>query len=180
MSNQMIKRYFPKTNAALKALVKDESVHLGEIDVHAVEDMSFVFSNHEFDGDGGINFNADFERQNFRGLETWDVSHVKNMARMFCGLKYFNHDISNWDVSSVTNMHSMFRVCIYFNQPLEKWDVSKVTNMHKMFLGCLEFNQSLENWDVSSVGKMMDMFSGCDVLEKLPKWYLKRNKGEKD
>ncbi|WP_281769759.1 BspA family leucine-rich repeat surface protein, partial [Helicobacter ailurogastricus] len=104
------KRYFPKTNEELKELVKDENIHLGEIDVSGVEDMSGVFS--------------DSQRQNFEGLESWDVSKVKNMTGMFAGAKHFNHDISSWDVSKVNSMKGMFSCgCKNFNQPLDKWDV---------------------------------------------------------
>ncbi|BEG58251.1 hypothetical protein NHP21005_19390 (plasmid) [Helicobacter sp. NHP21005] len=123
------KRYFPKTREELIELVKDEKVHLGEIDVSAVEDMQWVF--------------YQSPRQNFEGLETWDVSHVKNMAAIFDGAKHFNHDISSWDVSGVTNMHCMFRDCKNFNQPLESWNVSKVTNVKEMFSSCTNFNQPL-------------------------------------
>lgn len=79
------KRYFPKTNEELKELVKDENIHLGEIDVSGMEDMSEIFKNSQ--------------RQNFKGLEAWDVGHVKNTIEIFAGAKHFNHDIPSWDVS---------------------------------------------------------------------------------
>src|SRR5690606_40748428 len=33
------------------------------------------------------------------GIESWDVSHVRNMSFMFRRAKNFNQDISSWDVS---------------------------------------------------------------------------------
>ncbi len=194
------KRYFPRTNAELKELVKDENIHLGEIDVSGVEDMSLVFSHAEISEDGDVQIFGyeDFERQNFEGLETWDVSRVKNMKGMFAGVKHFNHDISSWDVSNVTDMSWMFYGCRTFNQPLDKWDVFGVTNMRGMFFStnfnqplenwdvsnvvnmeimfsdCKNFNQSLDDWDVSRVTNMKKMFAKCHAYGELPKWCEKK------
>ncbi|WP_274377888.1 BspA family leucine-rich repeat surface protein [Helicobacter ailurogastricus] len=73
---------------------------MGGIDISAIEDLNCVFSN------GYKNF----ERRNFDGLETWDVSHVKNMGRTFSRAICFDHDISAWDVSNVTNTVGMFSI----------------------------------------------------------------------
>ncbi|WP_233705228.1 BspA family leucine-rich repeat surface protein, partial [Helicobacter bizzozeronii] len=140
----------------LKKLVADESVHLGEIDISQITDLSFVFSN------GDTEYEDDetesFERQDFEGLEDWDVSHVTNMEGMFYKATHFNHDISSWNVSNVKNMQAMFRACKSFNQPLNNWDVSRVENMKCLFLWCENFNQPLNDWNVSSV-KRMKLFS---------------------
>ncbi|WP_233716008.1 DUF285 domain-containing protein [Helicobacter suis] len=50
-------------------------------------------------------------RENFEGLETWDVSHVINMYGIFANATCLNHDISNWNVSRVENMGEMFDDC---------------------------------------------------------------------
>ncbi|CRF50497.1 Chitinase [Helicobacter heilmannii] len=170
------KRYFPKTKEALKEIVKYDMIHLAEIDVSAIEDMSFVFSNSRINEEGKIEYtNEYFERQNFEGLEAWDVSHVKNMAGMFWGACYFNHDISGWDVSKATNMESMFQECRSFNQPLNSWNVSNVTTMKSMFDHCADFNQPLDSWNVSKVKNMHSMFYYCvDFNQPLDSWNVSK------
>ena len=118
-------KYFPKTKAELKELIKsriegENRVDLNDIDVSNITDMSELFC--------GLNFNGDISK--------WDVSNVTNMARMFYDCELFNKDISSWDVSNVTNMTSMFYNCKNFNQDISTWDVSNVTDMQDMFYNC--------------------------------------------
>ena len=104
-----------------------------------------------------------YEFDDFKSIETWDVSNVTNMSGMFDTCNCFNPaygnvenmpDLTYWDVSSVTDMSGMFSH-IYggamFNQDISGWDVSNVTNMAGMFLGNQYFNQDLSSWDVSKV-----------------------------
>ncbi|MCW1355590.1 BspA family leucine-rich repeat surface protein, partial [Campylobacter jejuni] len=127
-------KFIPDTKEELQALVKDEAIHLGDIDTSNITDMSelFLYS----------------KREDFSGIETWDVSNVVNMRGMFSGCKFFNEDIETWDVSHVVDMGWMFYNCTFFNQDLSSWDVSKVENMERMFSGCHSFNQDLSSWDV--------------------------------
>ena len=141
-------RYYPKTRDELESLVRVESLNLGDIDTSAITDMSWLFF-----------YNW---RKDFSGIESWDVSSVTNMSRMFVGCKNFNQPLNNWDVSSVTDMNGVFADCENFNQPLDNWNVSSATNMRAMFADCKNFNQPLDNWDVSSVTDMSVMFAGCE------------------
>ncbi|BDQ29598.1 hypothetical protein ASB7_14350 [Helicobacter ailurogastricus] len=50
----MAKKYCPQSKEELKALVADESVHLGEIDISKITDLSFVFSHATGGGGGGV------------------------------------------------------------------------------------------------------------------------------
>ena len=106
----------------------------------------------------------------FKSIETWDVSNVTSMAGLFNTCNCFNPnyvnienipDLTYWDVSSVTNMSGMF-YHIYggamFNQDISGWDVSNVTNMYRMLMGSNQFNQDLSSWDVSKVTNC-DQFS---------------------
>ena len=45
----------------------------------------------------------------------------------------FNEDISRWNVSSVKNMARMFCEAYSFNQPLNDWDISNVKYTQFMF-----------------------------------------------
>lgn len=55
--------YTPITKEDLKNRIKDENVHLGDIDVKNITDMSELF--------------LKSTRKNFDGIEKWDVSNVK-------------------------------------------------------------------------------------------------------
>ncbi|WP_235852266.1 BspA family leucine-rich repeat surface protein [Helicobacter mehlei] len=162
------KKYCPQNKEELKKLAADESVHLGEIDISQITDLSFVFSHATSHGDQA----PAFMRKDFEGLENWDVSHVSNMEGMFYRAILFNHDISSWDVSKVEKMNCMFKKCAIFNQPLNSWNVSSVTDMGHMFYGCEDFNQPLDKWDVSNVHHGLgDMFKDCASLKDCPAWY---------
>ena len=104
------------------------------------------------------------------GLETWDMSNVKNMSGMFCFCYSLTKlDIGNWDVSNVANMSSMFYNC----QSLTKldiggWNTSKVKDMSRMFNYCHSLTKlDIGNWDVSKVTNMANIFNGCKNLTEL-------------
>ncbi|MDY3133173.1 MAG: BspA family leucine-rich repeat surface protein, partial [Campylobacter lanienae] len=90
-------RYYPKTKDELRSLVVAESLNLGDIDISAITDMSELF--------------YESGREDFSGIESWDVSSVTNMSWMFAGCENFNQLLDNWDVSSVTDMRGMFYGC---------------------------------------------------------------------
>ncbi|WP_086226312.1 DarT ssDNA thymidine ADP-ribosyltransferase family protein [Campylobacter devanensis] len=143
-----IKLYAPQSKDELENLIYNKDIYLGDIDTSSITDMSKLF--------------YESGRKDFSGIESWDVSSVTNMNKMFEYCNNFNQPLDNLDVSSVTNMSGMFRGCKNFNQPLNSWDVSSVTNMSEMFAYCNNFNQPLNSWDVSSVANMSWMFSGCN------------------
>lgn len=87
-------KYKPQNKEQLKKLVDDESIYLGDIDTSLITDMSYLF--------------ADSKREDFSGIEKWDVSNVKNMRGMFSDVKNFNHPLNLWDVSSLQDMTNMF------------------------------------------------------------------------
>jgi surface protein len=89
------------------------------------------------------------------GIDTWDVSAVTNMTRMFCRSE-FNQDIGNWDVASVETMHAMF-FSTPFNGDVRGWDVSNVSDLAAMF-AYSDFNRDLGGWDVSGVTNMTSIF----------------------
>ncbi len=150
-------KYKPNKRDELKALVKDESINLKDIDISLITDMSFVFS--------------DSERKDFSGIEDWDMSKVTNTNYMFYNAKNFNHPLNKWDMSNVSSMKGMFYEAKSFNQPLDKWDTSNVTNMSDMFHKALSFNKPLESWNVSNVANMKNMFGETDVFNQpLDKW----------
>lgn len=154
-------KYKPKTYKILKALANDDSIHLGDIDISNVKDLSRLF---EFS-----------KRKDFSGIENWDVSHVEYMDGMFEYCYHFNEPIGKWNVSKVISMNKMFYNCKKFNQPLEKWNVSHVENMAFMFAGCEKFNQPLNKWNVGNVKYIQGMFEEAESFNQpLDKWNVKK------
>ncbi|MCI7364316.1 MAG: DarT ssDNA thymidine ADP-ribosyltransferase family protein [Campylobacter lanienae] len=102
-----IKLYTPQSKDELKGLIYDEDIYLGDIDTSAITDMSGLFYRSW--------------REDFNGIDSWDVSSVTDMSMMFSSCENFNQPLNSWDVSSVIYMREMFRNCANFNQPLDSW-----------------------------------------------------------
>ena len=98
---------------------------------------------------------------------TWDVTLVMDMSKLFQKMKTFNEPIYQWNTSMVTNMNSMFEKAKSFNQPLNRWDTSSVVDMNSMFKKAKSFNQPLNGWDTSSVVDMGKMFRDADGFNQL-------------
>lgn len=151
-------KYFPKNLIALKKLIRDESINLGEIDTSKITDMKRLFFDTEEDENDPDTEYLIPLRSEFKGIECWDVSNVKDMSLMFKGLETFNEPLNNWDVSSVEVMIAMFAGAEAFNQPLDKWNVNRVRSMKGMFYGTKAFNQPLDMWNIRNVKNMNKMF----------------------
>ena len=119
--SQKVFKYHPKTKTELLKLCKDKKVYLGDIDTSKITDMSELFSS----------YYETCYRRDFSGIESWNISNVTNMSKMFFNSS-FNQDIGSWDVSNVRDMSWMFSDSS-FNQDISSWDVSNVTNMSSMF-----------------------------------------------
>ena len=123
-----------------------------------------------------------FDNDNWRQLETWDMSNVVQAAFLFFGSPADDSygvfigpalDLSYWDMSNVTNMQSMFNYAGSIdgaqNFPLiSSWDVSSVTNMYGMFSMVEGFNQDLSDWDVSNVIDCAGFYSDINNSWTLP------------
>nr|WP_236847499.1 DarT ssDNA thymidine ADP-ribosyltransferase family protein [Campylobacter lanienae] len=162
-----IKLYAPQSKDELKGLIYNKDIYLGDIDTSAITDMSGLF--------------YWSEREDFSGIDNWDVSSVIDMSEMFAVCRNFNQSLDNWNVSNVKYMNSMFYKVKNFNQPLDSWNVSSVVNMIRMFAGCKNFNQPINNWDISNVTKMSGIFDDCKINdENKPKFTNMYDLMEKD
>ncbi|OHU81957.1 hypothetical protein BKN38_07905 [Helicobacter sp. CLO-3] len=180
--------YHPQTRGELVKLLRYESIKLDTIDTSKITDMSFLFADMpsnecdkiKFDGLSPQRANCKStagERKDFSGIETWDVSNVKNMQGMFEYAKSFNQPLDSWDVSNVENMHWMFAYATSFNQSLNSWNVGKVKDMSWMFDYTESFNQPLDNWDVSKVTHMTFMFASAHSFNQpLKSWDMSNAK----
>ena len=158
-----MEKYQPQSLAQLKALVKDESVYLGDIDTSLIADMSSLFEPDVCGAWAG--------RKDFSGIESWNVSNVRDMSLMFHNCHFFNADISGWNVSSCESFYKMFGNCYLFNQPLGKWNTSKVRDVRYMFSMCASFKGDLNSWDISNLKETYGMFDDCNCA--VPSWYNK-------
>ena len=115
----------PKTKEELEKMITNKRVSkdgpncdLNDIDVSLITDMSWLFSDLDFNGD----------------ISKWDVSNVTDMAGMFYNSD-FNGDISKWDVSNVVDMKKMF-VLSKFNQDISNWKINERCAVYDTFFRC--------------------------------------------
>lgn len=155
-------QYYPATRVELKALVDDEKISLGDIDTSRITDMSYLFE--------------DTDRDDFSGIETWNVSNVRDMTGMFVNASFLSsEDLSGWDVSNVENMSSMFSGAESFNGDISQWDVSGVKDMSEMFDAAESFNGDISQWDVSNVTNMAWMFNSATLFNgDLSRWNVSK------
>ena len=99
-------------------------------------------------------------------INTWDVSGVADMQRVFQSKTTFNDDIGCWDTSNVTDMSYMFNSASTFNQDLGNWDTSSVANMQYMFASAISFNQDIGDWNTANVTNMQVMFQSSTAFNQ--------------
>lgn len=96
-----------------------------------------------------------------------NLSNIKNMARMFCGARWFNdHNVRYWNVCNVTDMRHMFAGTVEVNAPIGGWNVANVRDMSSMFEYTHAFNQPIGRWNVSNVTNMASMFHCAHVFNQ--------------
>lgn len=164
--------FVPENRYELEMMIQDDNISLGSIDIRNITDLSRLFYL--------------YPRDNYSGIEKWNVSHVKNMSEMFKNTAKFYGGISNWDVSNVENMMFMFAYS-NFNDNLSSWNVSnvkdmsymfsyteKVINMRGMFYEAAAFNQDISSWNTEKAEDMYDMFYGSLLAHNPPEWYVEK------
>ena len=72
--------YVPNDRIELEILLKDESISLENIDIRKIDNLSRLFYL--------------YPRDNYSGIEKWNVSHVKDMTDMFCSVD--SENIPSW------------------------------------------------------------------------------------
>ena len=72
--------------------------------------------------------------QNIIGIESLDISSLRNISRMFMLNRFVNVDLSSWDTQDLEDISYSFSGC--YRQDLDKlkhWNVSSVLNMSNCF-----------------------------------------------
>ncbi|WP_104749096.1 BspA family leucine-rich repeat surface protein [Helicobacter cynogastricus] len=138
--------FVPRTKAHLRELLKNPKISLSKINTRYIKDMSYLFCLRAPLEKKGI---CTPYRENFSGIETWDVSHVENMEGMFMNQVRFNRSLKRWNTSHVKNFSYMFANATSFNQPLNSWNTSRGVDFSYMFANATSFNQPLNSWNTS-------------------------------
>lgn len=118
----------PANRKELIAIIKETVMSngfycdLNFIDISLIDDLSFIFQDHAFNGD----------------ISQWDTSRIENMESMFEQSR-FNGDISQWDVSKVHDVTYAFADS-QFSGDLSKWSLPDAVLTHGTFV-----NSPLEN-----------------------------------
>ena len=121
------------TNTA--AMFKGATYFNGDVsglDTSNVEDMSLMFY-----------LAASFQG---KGIETWDVSKVVRMDRLFMSASSFDGDVREWTPRSATTMFSMFEDAVSFSRDISGWHSSlsrDLINLSQMFYHAQSFDHKL-------------------------------------
>ena len=73
--------FVPESRYELEMLIQNKNIPLGSIDIRNIDDLSRLFYL--------------YPRDNYSGIEKWNVSHVKDMSEMFKNTGMFYGGISN-------------------------------------------------------------------------------------
>lgn len=124
-----------KDSQHLKKLIKEDVNHeldLGSLDVSNVTDMSHLFENST--------------RVDFSGIETWDMTKVKNINSMFFNAVNFNHDVTDWTLSSLSlqDKSSFFLIeNVFFNTEASREIKSIISNKKNKIVNLDTINNKL-------------------------------------
>ncbi|KAL7537567.1 hypothetical protein ACHAWF_005810 [Thalassiosira exigua] len=95
-------------------------------------------------------------------MNSWCVSRVTDMKRLFYNWQSFNESLDQWDISSVLDMSEMFQGASIYNHDLP-WNISSVVEMNAMFGGASSFNQDLCTWaEKFPYGQAYEIFVGTN------------------
>ena len=110
------------------------------------------------------------------GLETWDVSGVRDFAGLFSQCSNLkNVNVSGWKPKNANTMLAMFYGCKNLKKidGIDTWDFAdnRRINMSNMFYECHNLNDigDIEYWG-SAAGDCTGMFYKCKHTI-IPKWY---------
>ena len=184
--------YFPKTKEELISNIK-ELFDKGETDLNCIDtseitDMSYLFKNIR-----SINFDVsnwdvtEYDRldclffncqciETVIGLETWDVSNVKDFTGFFSQCSNLkNVNVSGWKLYNAMITYAMFFGCqdLKTIKGIDTWefDDNYRIDMMNMFYNCSDLTDigDIDYWE-NVVGNKKGMFHNCQQLT-LPTWY---------
>ena len=157
-------KYTPETREELQNLCNDLTVNLGDIDTSKITDMSSLFDWAEGYSD---------QRDSFKGIESWDVSNVKDMSHMFQRARVENIDFSKWNTANLTDMTCMFAESVLVNVNLNKFNTQNVKEFYACFQDCsFSDDPKISNWDISNGVNFTDMFFQSNYKWDLSSWKI--------
>lgn len=119
-------------------------------------------------------------REDFDGIEEWNVSSVVGFELCFAQCKTFNAEIEKWGdkVKNARTFEAMFWGAESFDRPIgAHWDTSSATNMIRMFNQAKNFNNGEQpfgdKWKMDKVGWTWQMFWGAERFnQELNHWNM--------
>lgn len=119
-------------------------------------------------------------REDFSGIEDWNVSSVVGFELCFAQCKTFNAEIEKWGdkVKNARTFEAMFWGADSFDRPIGVyWDTSSATNMIRMFNQAKNFNNGGqpfgEKWKMDKVCWTWQMFWGAERFnQELNHWNM--------
>ena len=91
---------------------------------------------------------------------SYDKGHVNDSVVFYIR----DIKIDSWDVSNVVNMYRMFSDQMHFNCNLSHWDVRNVENLDFAFHGCSKLRCDLSGWKPCAKHISWVTFDGCDCM----------------
>jgi len=92
-------------------------------------------------------------------LDNWDFSNCSRVTEMLTNQKFFNNDsVNSWNVSNVPTLYRVFKGCTSFNQDLDNWDISSATSLRRLFEEATSMNGNISNWDTRNVTNINGLF----------------------
>lgn len=104
------------------------------------------------------------------GLNTIDVSKVKNISNMFNSCrKLTTLTFSNWTTNNLLYMDAFLKDCSTLSSvSISNLNLSKVASLYEVFSGCRALTTiDLSNWNTSKVTNMSKMFYYCNSLTSI-------------
>jgi surface protein len=92
-------------------------------------------------------------------LDNWDFSNCSRLTEMLTNQKFFNNDsVNSWNVSNVSSLYRVFKGCTSFNQDLNNWDISSATSLRRLFEEATAMNGNISNWDTRNLTSINGLF----------------------
>ena len=126
-----------------------------------------------------VSSNQPYQPVTLHGFETWDVSQMVNLHRLFLRITDIEGTLENWDVSQVTDMGGMFEDTEWNRTSIESigsWDVSSCMDFSYMFYTANSSHMGygdysfLDNWDVNPEANFQYILPYYQWVTKFPSW----------
>ena len=120
---------------------RDKIEYVDIDDLSGITDLNFLIFVRfmpNITGEKINNLLTDIRDPDFRVIQTWDISKMRDFSYMFSNLPTFNENISGWNMENCERADHMFQNCYSFSQDLSKWNLKNCKSAILMFSGCIK------------------------------------------